>query len=327
MPTIFPSFYSSFRCEPFLCKHSCCVDWEIGIDADALARYRTRTDALSAHICAHIEEHPDPHFVLTEEDRCPFLQSDGLCSLIALQGQEILPEICREHPRFRNFYEGNLTELSVGLSCEIAVTHLLKENALTFLYSSDEIDALTDLSAHPFFPLNILNDFAPSLEKAFLTQKYRLISHFLDEDATFLAHIHEEVFSPYLSHYRKNISSALANLPLLDMLHADFSTLFSAFSENEEARDNATFTTDTPEERAFTSKEKRNLFVHTLFRHATTESFYSFEASVSFSLFFLALAEHLVLYRNFEKVEAIRLLSSEIEYSEENTDKVLEAFE
>ena len=73
--------------------------------------------------------------------------------------------------------------------------------------------------------------------------------------------------------------------------------------------------------------EKKNLLAHTFFRHANTENLFSLSSAFAFSLFFVSLASDLVTFHNFDKVEAIRTLSSEIEYSEENTDRLLEVFD
>ena len=177
MPTLIPSFYPSFRCEPSRCHHSCCVDWEIGIDEDSLCAYRTRTDALAKEIVSHIAPSPQPHFILTVGERCPFLQDDGLCSLISREGETVLPEICREHPRFRNFYGEDFVELSLGLSCEIAAELLFREENLHFLISPMEIDSLTqEYATERFSDLTAL----PKEDEAFLQAKYRILFSLLE---------------------------------------------------------------------------------------------------------------------------------------------------
>ncbi len=68
-----------------------------------------------------------PHFVLKEGERCPFLNQKGLCDIICELGGGALCDICYLHPRFSNFYE-NFTETGLGLCCEEAVRIILTEN-------------------------------------------------------------------------------------------------------------------------------------------------------------------------------------------------------
>ncbi len=122
-----PDFYDRFRCRAAACRHSCCKGWEIDIDENTLELYRSlsgtwreKTDA--AVVC----DEYGAHFRLTEEERCPFLQQDGLCELIRALGEDALCDICALHPRF---YElaGPYELAGLGLSCEAVCDLLLSE--------------------------------------------------------------------------------------------------------------------------------------------------------------------------------------------------------
>jgi lysine-N-methylase len=67
----------------------------------------------------HISLEGSPHFVLDDEERCPFLNRNGLCDLILSCGKDVLCDICREHPRYYNEFEDH-TEAGLGLCCEAA---------------------------------------------------------------------------------------------------------------------------------------------------------------------------------------------------------------
>ena len=72
------------------------------------------------------------HFRLDGEERCPFLEADGLCRLIRRLGEGALCDICALHPRF--FEELDADELwGLGLSCEEVTDLLLGEKALRFV--------------------------------------------------------------------------------------------------------------------------------------------------------------------------------------------------
>ncbi|MBQ1264646.1 MAG: flagellin lysine-N-methylase [Oscillospiraceae bacterium] len=119
MKLIVPDYYKDFRCIADACRHTCCVGWEIDIDEDSLKRFEQ-----DAEICAHIDHSDIPHFRLLDGERCPFLNGDNLCDLILKHGEGILCQICRDHPRFRNFWADRV-EMGLGLVCEEAARLIL----------------------------------------------------------------------------------------------------------------------------------------------------------------------------------------------------------
>lgn len=127
MTYVYPDFYPEFRCIASKCRHSCCRGWEIDIDDDTMELYEGISGDIGEEIRRNIERHPSPHFVLTENEDCPFLRDDGLCRLMLELGEEGLCDICTEHPRFYNEYPDR-TEVGLGLCCEEAVRLLLGKN-------------------------------------------------------------------------------------------------------------------------------------------------------------------------------------------------------
>ena len=120
-----PDYYDRFKCIAGACKDSCCIGWEIDVDEERLEEYRNVTGELGERLkqCIDWEE---GHFILQgKEERCPFLNRENLCDLIIGLGEESLCEICREHPRYYEWYEG-LTEVGVGLCCEEAARLVLE---------------------------------------------------------------------------------------------------------------------------------------------------------------------------------------------------------
>ena len=125
MQEITPNYYDKFRCIADRCSHSCCIGWEIEIDEETAERYRTMDTPLGERIQKSIEGDP-PHFILGEEERCPFLNKKGLCDIICECGEKALCDICALHPRFRNFF-ASFTETGLGLCCEEAARIILAE--------------------------------------------------------------------------------------------------------------------------------------------------------------------------------------------------------
>lgn len=119
-----PDFFEDFHCIAERCRHSCCKGWEIDIDRESLIRYSKINGAIGQKLRNSISTEGEPCFILSEDESCPFLQDNGLCRLIIELGEDSLCEICREHPRFYNYYSGR-EERGLGLCCEEAVRLLL----------------------------------------------------------------------------------------------------------------------------------------------------------------------------------------------------------
>lgn len=133
-----PDFYGKFQCIADRCAHSCCLGWEIDIDADTAALYQALPGELGEELRQKMCLAPEPHFCLTEEERCPFLNEKGLCRLILGFGEEVLCDICREHPRFYNAFPQR-QEAGLGLCCEEAARLLLAgDGPLRLICTRDE---------------------------------------------------------------------------------------------------------------------------------------------------------------------------------------------
>ncbi len=131
-----PDFYDEFECLAGACRHSCCVGWEIDVDAESLARYRRVPGALGRRLRENISADGQAHFILTEDGRCPFLRPDGLCTLILELGEESLTDICASHPRFYNAFPGRL-EAGLGLCCEEAARLLTEGTGHLRLFAEE----------------------------------------------------------------------------------------------------------------------------------------------------------------------------------------------
>ncbi len=83
-----PDFYDRFRCRAAACRHSCCKGWEIDIDENTLDLYRSLSGSWREKMdAAIICDEYGAHFRLTVDERCPFLQKDGICELIRALGE------------------------------------------------------------------------------------------------------------------------------------------------------------------------------------------------------------------------------------------------
>lgn len=119
-----PDYYPEFRCAAGNCGHTCCEGWEIDIDPDTLKKYEQMDGELGEKLKKSISLSPEPHFLLSSGERCPFLTENRLCQLILEKGEDALCQICADHPRFRNYWSDRI-EMGLGMACEEAARLIL----------------------------------------------------------------------------------------------------------------------------------------------------------------------------------------------------------
>lgn len=129
MKRIMPDFHADFACIGGACTDNCCIGWEIDIDKNTLAKYQALEGDFGDMLRLNIEGEP-AHFRLQPNGRCAMLNGDNLCRIILHGGEEMLCEICDQHPRFRAQY-GDRLEIGAGICCEVAARQwLLGEGVL-----------------------------------------------------------------------------------------------------------------------------------------------------------------------------------------------------
>lgn len=144
---VYPDYYKDFHCIGGACKHNCCIGWEIDIDDDTAAYYKTAGGEMGVRLAKNISHDGTPHFILGKDERCPFLNKDNLCDIIIELGEEHLCTICDKHPRFENELPDRV-EVGVGMACEEAARLILsKKETVNFVgttVTDDEIILLRD---------------------------------------------------------------------------------------------------------------------------------------------------------------------------------------
>ncbi len=130
MNYIKPDFYKNFKCIAGDCSDSCCIGWEITVDEKSRAKYEKLNDSFGEKIRENLttDEEGFTCFKLSEGERCPFLNGEGLCDVIINYGDDFLCDICTEHPRFYNEFP-LAVECGLGLCCEEACRLLLENEA------------------------------------------------------------------------------------------------------------------------------------------------------------------------------------------------------
>ena len=122
-----PDYYTSFHCLGGACPDTCCRDWSVVPDEDALADYAAAPSPLRERISQDLatDEDGDVCFRLDEQGLCALLTPDGLCAIQRDWGEAHLCGHCAAYPRFTEEF-GCLTETALAVSCPEAARLLLE---------------------------------------------------------------------------------------------------------------------------------------------------------------------------------------------------------
>ncbi|MBR5307934.1 MAG: flagellin lysine-N-methylase [Clostridia bacterium] len=307
MKVVVPSYYGKFKCIASACRHSCCVGWEIDVDEDTLEYYKSVGGRLGDRLRENISEDEGAHFVLGENERCPFLNSENLCDIICELGEESLCQICSDHPRYRSFFSDR-EEMGIGLCCEEAARIIVSETdkmTLTVL-SDDGEDDIADPIDTEFYRVRdemlaiVQNRQKPITERLSDLAELCGISEMPSEDDSIslfreLEYMEQSIYGILSGSYKKEKHS--------EQLSA-YETAFEQLS------------------------------AYFIFRHmpASIEN-----GSLRGTAFFCILSVKIIMLMCEKHLsengclglsdiaEAARIYSAEIEYSEENTDRLMNA--
>ena len=294
MKLVKPDYYDSFRCIADKCRHSCCIGWEIDIDEDTLELYENIPGEFGDRLRQGISYGETPCFKTGEDGRCVFLNDLGLCDIILNLGEDVLCDICTDHPRFRNYYS-NRTEMGLGLCCEEACRIILgkDEPAKLVEMSFDDGSTPTDEEAEFFADrdeiFTILQDRSKSLSERFdiLSREWGCPS--------------AKSPAEWAKFYRD-----------LERLDSEWDRMLDTLEKQDSFADvNGSIVWE-------------NLAVYVIYRHGANLSLWD---GVTFAVHTVQMLCTVSRAANmdFEEIcDLCRMWSSEIEYSEENTDAVIE---
>ena len=286
-----PKYYKDFKCIADKCEHSCCIGWEIDIDADTLEKYKKLSGGYGKAVKESISAKGTPHFKLSTGDRCPHLDENGLCRIILNLGEDYLCDICREHPRFYNFTD--VAEVGLGMSC-IEVSRII----LSYPDFSETVE-IGEVDAEP--------DGNPFNGRRLRDKVYAVLSEGTCDCKTAL----ERVCSEF-SVSTVEDSCYLEVLGSMEYLDASHKELFMKYSS-----------TFFPKEKELNEYLKR-FFAYLVYRHCTEAlNEEDFSDRLAFCLFGERLLSSLIVTEGAKtlcKVASLAsIISEEIEYSEENT--------
>ena len=132
MKLIKPVYFDTFRCIAASCPDSCCKEWDVLVDADKAAYYRSLEGELGDRLRQVLKDEDGEVYMTIENRRCPMWREDGLCRIQAELGEAALCKTCREFPRLTHDY-GDFVEYGLELSCPEAARIILSIPAPEFI--------------------------------------------------------------------------------------------------------------------------------------------------------------------------------------------------
>jgi lysine-N-methylase len=298
LKTVVPNYYNDFKCIADKCRHSCCIGWEIQIDSETLEKYNVTDGELGKRLADSID---GDTFRLDENERCPFLNENGLCDIILHLGEDRLSQICTDHPRFCTFWSDR-TEIGLGLCCEEAARIILSQKKKTKLVALRDDGEYGDLTEE---------------EEALLCERERMFAIAQDRSKSISARILSLCEAFHIDIPQRSFAEWVDLLRSMEIMDGAWDRLLSEAKETPISDD-----WETAWER---------LLWYFIYRHVSDPE-RDIRKGVFFSVFSLSVIRCLFAYlcargENADTetlVELCRLYSSEIEYSEENTERIMD---
>lgn len=315
-----PSFYDNFRCKADKCTDTCCAGWEIEIDDVSMRKYKELESAFGNRILDSIEDcDSQPCFKRHRDERCVFLDNNGLCDIYSELGESYLCDICREHPRFYDEYDG-VVETGLGLCCE-KVCEMLLENKFEIIYDveddliEEDVSVLLFCRQHIF---DILDDSAVPFKKRIadcLEYSENIQYELFDIEADTFS-FNKKIFSEFvLDYYEKT-----------EPINSGWTQLLV------ELKNNIKNIIDISENYAIDDSVYSKVMSYIIYRHFMQVRFNGEIASVVrmalMAVTYMYLCECNIYYQKNEvtyeeKINIIKLWSQQMEYSAENTNYCL----
>ena len=179
-----PEYYKNFHCIAEKCKESCCcAGWEIDIDKKTALSYSKVSGEFGKKLRQNIDFNEEPHFILEKDGKCPFFNNHKLCEIYINLGQNSLCNICQEHPRYYEWFDG-FKECGIGLCCEEAARIILSQNQKFSTYETE-------------IPYESVDTYDKELYTYLYIAREKIISHLEDTSLPFNSRVRDVIWYSY----------------------------------------------------------------------------------------------------------------------------------
>lgn len=334
MKDIIPEFFKGFKCIASACPDNCCIGWEIDIDEDTMEKYSALKTPLGDKLSVSIERCQPPHFILGKNDRCPFLNKDNLCDIIIELGEENIPFICQNHPRFYTYFEDR-REVGMGLCCQAAAELVFScKEPLDMAIPYPDTDSIDNILCYArdrgfyilqrresdiFTRLSVFIDYCRDLDDHLFFDDREMIKKTADDYAD---------FAPAEGEKSWDILEICTFFKDLDPIDEAWQELSREIAENHEK-----IAEYLPQ---FVAENQENLYkyehiaVYLTYRHfLSCREDYTLGAigvfvAIGVVYCLICDAYKSLFCGDFSTEDTARLYSKEVEYSQENTDRVMD---
>lgn len=311
-----PCYYDKFTCTADKCTDNCCIGWEICIDEHTADYYSSADGDFGKRLKENINFGNEPSFILKNE-RCPFLNEKNLCDIISTLGENSLCQICRDHPRWFEWY-GNEKEGGTGLSCEESARLILQEeNFADYFESEIEDDPDEDFDENGYrFLLSVRDEIFDILyetDKPIECRADKILKLSAKAEAVLIGSKTEKV--PSLK-FDRALSKVIPVLEKTEPVNEIWSAEFQELKQSPPAQ----LKPDKNEEEYLS-----RLFAYFIWRYFLTSVFdYQVSEKVRFAFFSVTTIFALYKQKNCNSFDALLksavLYSKQMEYSTENLD-------
>ncbi len=318
MKVVVPDFYQRFRCLAGACRDTCCAGWEVDVDLKTAERYASVPGPFGERICRSIS---DGHFVLDASERCPFLDENNLCEIYRNLGEKFLSDICREHPRFVEVF-GDVKEQGLGLCCE--------ESARLLLASSEPLRLVEFFDGEK---PETLDDESRSLRDAMFEFRVEILSRLSDRSVSLSARISEMLCLVATAQGETVSLSELSAEKIWGEIWDFLSGLESLGETWNQVLVRARNEKTAKAYNLFSEADGERIVAYEIFRYLG-KSLYDGDmlSKAKFAVLFWLILRKFGRHLAFEntgtspKIDALKLLSRQLEYSEENMETLAQAF-
>lgn len=131
MKVLKPFYYDDFKCTANKCIDNCCSNWNIDIDEKTYKKYKKLKGKWGKKINDNISRKRSNANYLQygkinlKNNKCSFLNEDGLCKIHGSLGEDYLCSTCKIYPRYIRKY-GKIYERNLSISCPEVSRYIIK---------------------------------------------------------------------------------------------------------------------------------------------------------------------------------------------------------
>ena len=305
MKEYFLNYYPKFKCIAGDCKHTCCAGWEMNIDEKMLALYKKDESLFSATLKQGVD-FDKSCFKADKKGRCAFLNEKGLCEIIINLGEDHLCQVCRDHPHFRSF-SADRVETGLGFCCE--------QVAKIVLSFQDKIQLVLKNDDNQNEPLDFI-------QKSVLSFRQTVVNLLQDRNIPINDRIQKVVNLCYAELSPQNNKKIVKTFLSLERLNDGWESRLKSIKKAFDAH----------------TDEKYSLYceqflVNSVYRHLLDAEDTTWVRAITLACVYSWLIVKNVVEAEDEKdalsfdllVDVVREFSAEVEYSQDNLDKLFSA--